>query len=243
MSHRLYTQYAEWFELLTVPEDYVEEASGYKRAIREHGVGPIRTLLELGAGGGTNAFHLQRSFDLTLVDLSAEMLELARRRVPASECVAGDMRSIRLGREFDAILIHDAITYMISESDLSAVLDTARIHCRPGGVAIFVPKFLRETFQPRTRHGGYDGHGDDARAMRYLHWCSDPDPTDDTYTVLLTWVLRNGDQPPQVDTESHVNGMFSRATWRRLIEAAGFELLSIDAGEQAVQIIARRVAR
>lgn len=239
MSHRLYDEYAAWFELLTVPEDYLEESRSIERAIVEHCEGPATTLLELGAGGGNNAFHLQRSFELTLVDLSAEMLELAGRRVPGGERVIGDMRSIRLGRRFDAVLIHDAITYMTSESDLSAALATAHAHCRPGGVAVFLPKFLRETFQPRTRHGGYDGSGDDARAMRYLHWCTDPDPTDDTYTVLLTWILREGSGPPRIDTEAHINGMFSRATWCRLIEAAGFDLVCFDAEEQAVSIVVR----
>jgi uncharacterized membrane protein len=66
------------------------------------------------------------------------------------------MRSVRLGRLFDAVFIHDAISYMRTETDLRAAIQTAFVHCRPGGVALFAPDHLRESFRPSTDHGGHD---------------------------------------------------------------------------------------
>jgi len=44
------------------------------------------------------------------------------------------MRNIRLGRKFSAVLIHDAISDMLTERDLSATFETAVAHLEKGGV-------------------------------------------------------------------------------------------------------------
>ena len=106
---RLYGELAEWWPLLSAPEDYADEAAEYRRLIEEGARIPIREVLELGSGGGNNASHLKARFALTLVDRSPGMLEVSRRLNPECEHVQGDMRSVRLRRTFDAVFVHDAI--------------------------------------------------------------------------------------------------------------------------------------
>ena len=170
---RLYGDLAPWFHLLTAPEDYAVEAARYERLILES-LPEAETLLELGSGGGNNASHLKRRFACTLSDLSPQMLTLSRELNPECEHVLGDMRTLRLGRTFDAVFVHDAVAYMTTESDLRDCIGTALAHTRPGGVALFVPDFTRETFTPGTSHGGHDGA--DGRSLRYLEWSIDADP-------------------------------------------------------------------
>ena len=121
---RLYGDLAPWFHLLTAPEDYAAEAERY-RALIQGAVPSSVTLLELGSGGGNNASHLARHFTCTLSDLSPQMLTLSRGLNPACEHVLGDMRTLRLGRTFDAVFVHDAIAYMTTESDLRDCIGTA----------------------------------------------------------------------------------------------------------------------
>ena len=185
---KLYSSLAEWFHLLTPPEEYVEEAEFYRGAILSAAAGTTRTLLELGCGGGNNAWHMKTHFQLTLTDISPNMLELSRSINPECEHVLGDMRTLRLGRVFDVVFIHDAIDYLTTLAELSQAIETAWIHCRPGGVALFAPDTLRETFKPDTSHGGSDGA---TRGMRYLEWTWDPDPSDDTYLTDYVYLLRN----------------------------------------------------
>src|SRR5205085_9847334 len=90
---RLYSELASWFHLLTAPESYVEEAEFARQTLIEASSTPIRAVLELGAGGGNNAFHLKKFFKLTLTDLSADMLERSRSINPECEHIVGDMRS------------------------------------------------------------------------------------------------------------------------------------------------------
>jgi trans-aconitate methyltransferase len=217
---KLYGELASWWPLLSAPEDYAEEAAFFEGLLRAHAARPVRTLLELGSGGGNNASHLKAHFQLALVDPSPGMLAVSRRLNPECEHVEGDMRSVRLGRTFDGVFVHDAIVYMTTEDDLRAALATAWEHCAPGGAAVFAPDHVRENFRPSTEHGGHDGP---ERGLRYLAWTWDPDPTDGTYVADYAYLLRDRDGGVRVEHDRHVEGLFSRATWLRLIAEAGFD--------------------
>jgi SAM-dependent methyltransferase len=226
---RLYSDLASWFHLLTPPDEYAEEAEVFRRLLVEGVKGSVRTVLELGSGGGNNAFHLKHHFELTLTDLSEDMLAASRRINPECVHIQGDMRTLRLGVEFDAVFVHDAIDYMANMEDLRAAVVTAFVHCRPGGVALFVPDYVRETFRPRTEHGGND---DGPRGLRYLEWDWDPDPDDDTYIVDFAYLLRHEDGSVRAEHDRHLCGLFGRDTWLDLLRGAGFEprlrVLSLD---------------
>ncbi|MBI3098075.1 MAG: class I SAM-dependent methyltransferase [Planctomycetes bacterium] len=216
---RLYGELAHWWPLLSAPADYILEAETYRRALCDASLPTGATLLELGSGGGNSASHLKRHFRLTLVDRSPGMITVSRALNPECEHTVGDMRAVRLDRLFDGVFVHDAIGYMTTEADLLQVFHTAHAHCRPGGVALFVPDCVRETFRPFTSHGGHDGPG---RALRYLEWVWDPDPADSTYAADFACLLRDADGTVRLEHDRHSLGLFPRETWSRLLERAGF---------------------
>jgi hypothetical protein len=228
---KLYGELASWFHLLTAPAGYAEGAAFYGDALVEAVTGRPRTLLELGSGGANTASHLKKRFDLTLVDRSQTMLALSRTINPECEHLEGDMRSVRLRRQFDAVLIHDAISYLTSEADLRAAIETAFVHCRPGGAAIFVPDHVRETFRPATDSGGHDG---EQRSLRYLEWTWDPDPSDTSYVTDFAYLLREADGAVRVVHDRHLMGLFGRDVWLRILTDAGFNasVLSCDRSER-----------
>ena len=218
---RLYEDLADWWPLLSPPAEYVAEAADLLDRLgagARAGV-PGATMLELGAGGGSLAFHLKRHFRVTLTDRAPAMLAVSQATNPDCEHLPGDMRSLRLGREFDVVLVHDAITYATEPVDVQATLRTAALHCRPGGTVAVLPDFVRETFAPDTDHGGHDAP--DGRGLRYLEWTWDPDPADDTYLVDYAFLLRAGDGTVTVAYDRHVEGLFSRARWLAWFAEAG----------------------
>jgi SAM-dependent methyltransferase len=217
---RLYADLAPWFHLLTAPADYAVEADRYRELIVE-AVPDATTLLELGSGGGNNASHLKQRFTCTLSDLSPQMLTLSRELNPECEHVLGDMRTLRLGRSFDAVFVHDAVMYLTTEDDLRACMETAFAHTRPGGVALFVPDCTRETFEPGTDHGGHDG--EDGRALRHLEWTHAPDsPGATSFATDHVVVLIEPGAEPRVVHDRHLYGLFPEHTWLHLLEGAGF---------------------
>ena len=217
----IYSELAPWFHLLTHPSEYVEEADFAARVIDATVLSEARTLLELGSGGGNNASHLKKRYTCTLTDLSPEMLAVSRTLNPECEHIEGDMRTLRLGRTFDAVFVHDAIAYITTEDDLRATIQTVALHLRPGGAALLVPDTTRELYTPRTSHGGHDG--DDGRSLRYLEWTSDPDPADTSYVVDFVLMLRESGKELRVEHDQHECGVFPEALWRALIEEAGLE--------------------
>ena len=222
---RLYGELAEWFHLLTAPEDYKEEAEFYRQVMVEAADSPVRDVLELGSGGGNNASHLKAHFKMTLTDLSEEMLAMSRGLNPECEHLVGDMRYLRLDRTFDAVFVHDAVAYMTTEEDLGQAVETAYAHCRIGGAALFCPDGVREDFSPATRHGGHDGG---SRALRYLEWEWDPDPADTTCVTDFAMILRDDDGSVRVEYDRHEFGLFPTATWLRLMGKVGFEARAVQ---------------
>ncbi len=109
---KLYSKLVSWFHLLTAPQDYAEEAEISQRVLVEACTNPPRTLLELGSGGGNTASHLKAHFQLTLTDISSDMLALSKTINPQSDHLLGHMCTLRLNRIFDTVLIQDAVSYM-----------------------------------------------------------------------------------------------------------------------------------
>ncbi len=215
----LYDDRAAGWPLLSPPESYVEESVDLLARLGPVAESGEASVLVLGSGGGSLAFHLKRHFRLTLTDIAPGMLAVSETVNPECEHLVGDMRSLRLGRTFDVVLVHDAIVYATDPAMVRATLRTAAIHCRPGGTVVILPDHIRETFEPGTDHGGHDAA--DGRGLRYLEWTWDPDPADDTYTVDYALLLRGSDGRVTVTHDRHVEGLFGRDQWLQWLADAG----------------------
>jgi SAM-dependent methyltransferase len=217
---KLYDELADWWPVFSPSRAYRLEAAHFVRVLRRATKPPPRTLLELGSGGGNSASYLKAHFEMTLVDVSPRMLRVSRRLNPECRHVKGDIRTVRLGRRYDAVFVHDAICHMTTEAELLAVMRTAYEHCRPGGAALFVPDFVRETFAEGTDEGGSDG---ERGSVRFLQWVVDPDPADTTYVVDFAILIRDRKGRARVEHDHHVQGLFRRARWLRLLRDVGFK--------------------
>jgi trans-aconitate methyltransferase len=215
----MYHELADWFHLLTAPEEYIEEADTLRRFIEDRLPGR-RSMLEMGSGGGNLASHLKSSFDMTLMDLSQEMISLSKTINPELPHLTGDMRTFRIQTKFDVVLVHDAIMYMTTSEDLQAAIDTANFHCKADGLAIFIPDCTTEEFTIGTSHGGNDTP--DNRGFRYLEWTQPPGKDPHQYQTDYSYLVRDKDGSIQSYHESHLCGLFSTQEWLNMIGKSGF---------------------
>jgi SAM-dependent methyltransferase len=197
------------------------------------------TMLELGSGGGNNAFHLKKRFVPTLTDLSARMLDVSRGINPDCEHIQGDMRTLRLKRQFDFVFVHDAVGYMTNQRDLARALKTAFVHCKPGGVALFQPDHVRETFRPGRGRGG---HRENGRALQYVEVTHALGPGATAVDVDFHLTLKDADGSRRRATDRHRIGVFAEATWRKLLRATGFHARAIIDPWKRVCFLARRAS-
>ena len=165
-----------------------------------------------------------------------QMLQHAAQLIPGLETHAADMRTMRLSatddRAFDAVLIHDAIDYLLTEDDLKQTFDTARAHPRPGGLLFVAPTYLKETFE--DNEVADDGTTIDGDQLTYFTYVHDPDPSDTTFEMILLYLIRDlKTRKVQLIEDRHTLGLFAYETWTTLMEQAGFNVQPIDPTEDA----------
>jgi SAM-dependent methyltransferase len=229
---RLYRDLAWLWPLLSPPDHYADEAATLRATFRRLRRGAKTTppkrrprLLDLGAGGGHLLVHLQQHFDCTAADLSPSMLDNCARLVPEVRRVQGDMRSLRLGERFDAVLIHDAIDSMATRDDVRAALGTAAAHLDAGGVLFVAPTYTRDNFID-----GESAHDADPSAnLTYLSYVHDRDPGDSEYELVLVYLIRDPvTRAVDASIDRHRCGLFAESEWLSFLAEANFSARRIE---------------
>jgi SAM-dependent methyltransferase len=231
-QRRLYGDLAWTWPIISPPEHYVDEAGQFRDAIRKYARIEVKTLLDLGCGGGHNDWMLKKYFAVTGVDISEAMLALARNLNPEVTCLQGDMRTVRLGRTFAAVMIADSIDYMLSEDDLRAAFATAYTHLNRGGVFCTYAEVTRESFRQNQTEAATTSRGD--VQITFIENCYDPDASDTTYENTFVYLIRRGGQL-EIQTDRHLGGVFPVETWHRLLQEVGFEVNRLDFGDEGVE--------
>lgn len=142
----IFKKYACYYNLLYTDKDYAGETQFVHQLLVKYSPN-IQSILDLGCGTGSHALLLaQKGYEVHGVDFSFEMIQQAKAHLPhlpqeqssRLNFSHGDVRKIRLGRQFDAIIsLFHVMSYQVTNDDLKAAFATARNHLKPGGVFIF----------------------------------------------------------------------------------------------------------
>lgn len=135
--------YSRYYNLLYKDKDYAGEAQHVRDLIERH-CPQARSVLDLGCGTGRHDLLLSElGFQVTGVDRSGEMLQVAQAQLAASPALPlafhqGDIREVRLDSSFDVVVsLFHVMSYQTSNEDLAAAFATVRAHLKPGGIFIF----------------------------------------------------------------------------------------------------------
>jgi SAM-dependent methyltransferase len=155
--------YAQYYDLLYAEKDYAAETDYVDGLLRATKL--PASVLDLGCGTGVHASLLAaKGYEVVGVDISETMLAAAARRMaslPAAvsqrmRLLEGDLRSVRVGRTFDAVVsLFHVINYQTTHQALRESFATARAHLLPGGTFLFDcwygPGVLTQKPERRTR--------------------------------------------------------------------------------------------
>jgi SAM-dependent methyltransferase len=151
----VYDKSATIYDLLYVGsgiKNYPAEAAELHRIIRE-ACPAAKTLLDVACGTGAHLIEMQRWYMVEGVDVSPAMLAVARTRLPGVPLREADMRTLDLGKTFDAVTcLFSSIGYMHDPGELRAAVARLAAHVAPGGVLIIDgwvrPDQWRDNFRP-----------------------------------------------------------------------------------------------
>ena len=199
-----YEAFAGLYDVLMDDVDYDAWAAFYLGLIERLGVEP-RTLCDCACGTGSMSVRFAaRGLRVTGVDLSGDMLELARQKALAHGVqvmfVRQDMCALALPRPVDALVCAcDGVNYLLDDDRLKAFFTRAREALRPGGVLAFdisSPSKLRDTL-------GNNFFGEDRGDIAYL-WSNRFDEATRTVTMDLTFFTQERDDCYRRFDELHV---------------------------------------
>lgn len=209
-----------WIDTIVVPaEEYAEETTHYCKLIKARSHIKPKTLLHLGCGAGGNDQTFKRHFQVTGVDISEGMLEIARKRNPEVDYIRGDMRTVRLKERFDIVTVPDSIGYMSTLKDLRSAIGTACHHLKPGGVLLIVA-LVREDFRENNFVYVGSGGGVDVTIFENNYAL---DPGRSTYEATVVYLIRRKGKL-EMSTERHLQGLFPLATWLSFLNEAGLKV-------------------
>jgi SAM-dependent methyltransferase len=150
--HNLYSDFkniSNYYDALYVnDEEYSREAAKVKELLEKHGVREHADLLILACGTGGHVPYFKEDFGVSGLDLSEDMLDLARKKFPGIPFHSGDMIDFRLDTVFDAVIcMYGSIGFVKTADNLRAAMGRIAAHLRPGGVALITPWGTQEQFE------------------------------------------------------------------------------------------------
>ena len=119
---KLYSKLANvYHEMYQNIFDYKKEFQFYNRILKKHN---SKNVLEIGCGSGNLAsYFLKNKYNYTGLDLSQEMLDIAKEVEPKARFIQADMRKLKLRKKFDAIIISGrSFTYLTTNEDIQNAL-------------------------------------------------------------------------------------------------------------------------
>lgn len=154
----MYTAFAQVYDRLMDEVDYEAWALGYERLLSNQGVVPGARVTECACGTGGLTQHLAKTYRMTGVDISEDMLSVAAAKLRFQgsfiPLIAQDMRALSLHQKQDALLCTcDGVNYLLDEKELLAFFASANQNLVDGGVFIMdlsTPYKLKEALGNNT---------------------------------------------------------------------------------------------
>ena len=137
----IFKDYSKYYNVLYKDKNYKAETDYVIDLIKQFNP-EANSILNLGCGTGSHDFiFANKGFDITAVDLSYDMIDVANAKKKTNTTIAflqGDMRSIRLNKRVDVVLsLFHVMSYQTTNEDLSNAMQTAHSHLKKDGLFIF----------------------------------------------------------------------------------------------------------
>lgn len=220
----LYREMAGYYDTLYEKrgKSYRKESAFIEKLAREYGNGG-KSLLDVGCGTGSHLVFLKEKYKVAGIDLSNEMLAIARRKLRGVKLVHEDMRNFKLHQTFDAITcMFSTVNYNRSEKDYMRTFRNFSAHLNYGGVAI-IELFLREGFDADGRFS-FDVY---EKGNVHVGRMGGSRRDGNLATVSYAYVVKKG-RDTAIRTDEHVMGVYNSSEITRIAEEAGFRVLKLD---------------
>ena len=182
-----------------------------------------RTVLDVACGTGNVSEELaRRGYQVVGVDISPDMIEVAKSKNSSVDYLVQDIAEIDLDTKFDmAISLFDSINYVTDPEHLARGIKKVSEHVKPGGIFTFDIN----TIYALSHHFFDQANLASSHQPKYV-WNSEYDHSTRLCRVNMTFeVIENGE--PRQFTEVHVQRGHTLEELTNMLVEASFEVLHV----------------
>ncbi|MGK9043579.1 class I SAM-dependent DNA methyltransferase [Mammaliicoccus vitulinus] len=214
-----YNRMSNFYDLLTDDQPYDKWKAIVGHFITDHD----NEILDIGCGTGRLTTQLLDYGNVSGLDLSAEMLEIAESRNTDIKWYCQDMRDLDLPQKYDVVTIFcDSLNYITDPEEVLQVFNYVNTYLNDGGLLIF------------------DVHS----IYKMNHQFNNCNYIDETEQLTLAWQAIAGEEPNSVYhqmsffaeredglyerfDEEHYQVTFEIQLYKQLLEFAGFDVKNV----------------
>ena len=222
----MYDNFAEIYDLIYEFLDYEKTAKKIKKLILKNKKTKENTLLDMACGTGKHLSYLKKDFKCTGVDISDQMLDVARKNYTDIRFIQADMMELDLKEKFDAITcLFSSIGYVKTYKNLKKTIHNFANHLKQGGVVIIEPWL--------TKSNAIDGLASmttyESDEFKIARQCVTKIEEDVSRFVMHYMIARKGGDVTYFK-DSHELGLFDTDKTLQIIEEAGINTKYLEKG-------------
>lgn len=152
----IYSKYAEYYDLLYSKEAYgtdlQKDSRQLLRLIKQYKKSKGNDLLDVGCGTARHISYLKKNFSCVGIDISEDMLRIARKNVKGVEFIRREMTKMNLGKKFDVIIsMFSSVAHLKNYREWEQAIKRMANHLKPGGVIIIEPWYVNPSLYNTVR--------------------------------------------------------------------------------------------
>ena len=215
----LHNNLAKYYDRVYSFKDYLDEAVRLQNLIIKYLESGGNSLLDVACGTGLHLKHLKDDFSCTGVDVSKSMLKIARKNAKGVTFKEADMKTLRLGKQFDIIVcLLSSIGYVKTTASLEKTIRNFSKHLKKGGLALIEPSHSKSLYvsgEPRITT--YDGK--DAKITRV----NVTKIRQATAVLSMHILIADRGKDAKYFVDRHELGLFGINNTLRIMKAAGLK--------------------
>lgn len=146
----MFTKSAKFYDALYHFKDYKKASEILLNTLHKFNPG-AKSLLDVACGTGKHIEDLRNHIQCEGLDISGELIEIAKKRCPGINFYVNDMTDFCTGKKYDAVTcLFSSVAYVKSFSNLQKAVKCMSDHLNENGLLIIEPWFSKKTFWTDT---------------------------------------------------------------------------------------------
>lgn len=215
-----YKQLSKYYDLINNEKNYKEESSDFVRIINKYRKSKGKNLLDLACGTGSHIYYLKKIFHVEGIDLSRDLIKIAKKKNPHVKFGVVDMRKIKSKEKYGVVtILFSSISYLMTKKELIKTLNNVHKILNDGGVLLIETVYLKDYFKGIKNH--VRKYSDERISIKRILNIS---MKKEIYNLDVRYEIFEEGKPKQIIFDKHFLKAWTKSEFKSFLEKAGFKV-------------------